>query len=95
MSGPGGFFRVESNEAAGCLCVVVVVVVVCGCGCCCGCGVCAVWCGVVCEVTHAGKPSCARSKRSVSTDNTSTCVNTCGCGAGTHRDVLNVHTGTF
>ena len=51
-----------------------------------------VWYG---EVTHAERPSCVRSKRSVSTDNTSTCVNTCGCGAGTHRDVLNVHTGTF
>ena len=29
----------------------------------------------------------------VCTGNTSTCVNTCGCGAGTHGDVLNVHTG--
>ena len=26
---------------------------------------------------------------------TRTCVSTCGRGAGTHGDVLNVHTGTF
>ena len=52
MSGPSGFFRDESNAAAGWLCVVVVVVVVCGCGSGCGSGVCVrcgvVWCGVVC-----------------------------------------------
>ena len=38
VSGPGGFFRVESHEAAGrlsslSLCVIVIVVVVCGFGC--------------------------------------------------------------
>ena len=38
-------------------------------------------CGVVCSVWHA--------------ENTVTCRNTCARGAGTHGDVLNVHTGTF
>ena len=48
--------------------------------CVCVCGVCCVW------VTHAEKPPCVRSKRSVCTSNTSTCVNTWDIwGARGHR----------
>ena len=82
VSGPSGFFRDESNAAAGWLWVVVAVAVVCRCGC--GCGVCCVCC--VWGDTR-WKTSCVRSKRSVCTGNTSTCVNTCG--------VVPVQTGTF
>ena len=38
---------------------------------------------------------CVRSKRPVHAGTTRTCWNTCARGAGTHGDVLNVHTGTF
>ena len=77
-----------SNEAAGslslllsllCVTVVVVVVVV---------SVCAVWCGDTLKI-----PRVYVQNVPVCTGNTSTCVNTCGCGAGTHGDVLNGHTG--
>ena len=67
-----------------------------------------VWCGVVCAVCccvvwHAEKPpcvdskrlSCVHSKRHVNAGNTRTCFSTCARGAGTHGDVLNVHTGTL
>ena len=93
LSGPSGFFRDESNAAAGWFCVIVAVAIVslwlwlwfwCMYAVCVVC--------VVCGVTHAEKPPCVRSKRSVCTGNTYTCVNTCVCGAGTHGDVLNVHT---
>ena len=48
-------------------------------------------------------PPCVDSKRArvyvqnvpVCTGTTRTCFNTCARGAGTHGDVLNVHTGTF
>ena len=36
-------------------------------------------------------PPCVHSKR----PRVSTCINTCGRGAGTHGDVLNVHTEAF
>ena len=69
------------------LCVAVAVVVVC---------VCVVWCGVVwCGVVWCGVWS-DTLKNFVCTFKTSpvssTCANTCGRGAGTHEDVLNVHT---
>ena len=46
---------------------------------------CCVVCGVVCDVQNV--PVCV--------GNTSTCVTTCGRGAGTHGDVLNLHTEVF
>ena len=57
---------------------------------------CLVLCGTV-------KTPCVHSKRArvyvhnvpVCTGTTLTCVETCARGAGTHGDVLNVHTGTF
>ena len=70
----------------------------------CLCGVCVclcVWCGVVCAVwcgtlktpvCRLKTPPCVHSKRPVYAGNTRTCVETCTRGAGTHGDVLNVHT---
>ena len=88
VSGTAGFVRVESKEAAGCvslslslLCVTVVVIVVVV-------SVCAVWCGDTLK-----KPRVYVQNVSVCTGNRSTYVNTCGCGDGTHGDVLNGHTG--
>ena len=57
-------------------------------------------CVVVC---HAEKHPCVHSKRlrvyvqnvSVFTGTTRTCFSTCARGAGTHGDVLNVHTQAF
>ena len=59
-------------------------------------GAVAVWC-------LDSKPPCVHSKRarvyvrnfSVCTGTTRTCVSTCARFAGTHGNVLNVHTGTF
>ena len=72
------------------LCVFVWCCVVC---CCCVCGA---WCGTL-------KTPCVDSKRlhvyirnvPVYADNTHTCFSTCVHGAGTHKDVLNVHTKAF
>ena len=59
------------------MCVCVVVVVVCACG--------VVW--------HAENPRVFIQNVLVFTCTTPACGNTCGRGAGPHRDVLNVHTG--
>ena len=43
-------------------------------------------------------PVCIKKKKKnvpVCTGTTRTCVSACARGAGTHGDVLNVHTGTF
>ena len=78
-----------------CLCLRVV-----WCVWCCG----GLWCVVVCVVCVCGVVSpCVRSKRlrvlvqnvPVCTGTTRTCVTTCGRGAGTHGDVLNLHTEVF
>ena len=58
-------------------CVYVVVVVVCACG--------VVW--------HAENPHVYIQNVPVCTGTTPACGNTSGRGAGTHGDVLNVHTG--
>ena len=42
---------------------------------------------------HAENPVCTFQTSSVCTGTTPACGNTCGRGAGTHGDVLNVHTG--
>ena len=76
-----------------CLRVVLCVVVLCG-------VVCVVWC--VARLGTQKKPSCVRSKLRVYVQNVSVCagttpacVTTCGLGAGTHGDVLNLHTEVF
>ena len=56
-----------------------------------------------CVVWHTGKNPCVDSKGPrvyvqnvpVCTGTTRTCVTTCGRGAGTHGDVLNLHTEVF
>ena len=55
------------------------------------------WCGVVCgAVCPLNTSPCVRSKRPrVYRHHAHTCGNTCARGAGTHGDVLNVHTVTF
>ena len=82
-----------------CLSVSVCCCVCCGvcCGVCCACVVVCVVCVVVCGVAHWKNP-CADSKRSrvyVQNVSTRTCVATCGRGAGTHGDVLNLHTASW
>ena len=47
------------------------------------------WCGT------QKKPPCVDSNVPVCTGTTRTCVTTCGRGAGTHGDVLNLHTEVF
>ena len=73
------------------VCVSVLVCVVCGLV---WCGV--VWCGVVwCLVWCAFNTSpCVRSKRSRVYRQHAHMLKTCGHVAGTHRDILNAHTGT-
>ena len=94
-----------------CGCGVVVVWLWCGCGVVCGvwCVVCGVWCvvwcggvvvwwcGVVCGAAwHAEKNLRVYIQNvPVCTGTTRTCVTTCGRGAGTHEDVLNLHTEVF
>ena len=58
---------------------VVVVVVVCVCAC----------------VSTQNVPVCPVQNVPVCTGTTRTCVSICARGAGTHGDVLNVHTGTL
>ena len=81
--------------------------VLCVCWCCCVLCVCWCWCWCVTLTplsflphTHPltvctfKTPPCAHSKRlRVYTGTTRTCVTTCRRGAGTHGDVLGVHTG--
>ena len=69
------------------LCVVrvgVVVVVVCG-----------VWWCLVCGVTRRKNLRVQIQNVPVCTGTTPACVKTCGRGAGTHGDVLNLHTEVF
>ena len=75
-------------------CVVCVVCVVCG-----VCGVCGVWCVwcVWCGVGLARRKNLRVQVQNVPvcTSTTRTCGNTCARGAGTHGDVLNLHTEVF
>ena len=76
--------------------MVLCVVVLCGvCGVLCVVLCCA--CGVVCGAAwHAEKTLRVLIQYvPVCTGTTRTCVTTCGCGAGTHGDVLNLHTEGF
>ena len=82
----------------GWLCVVVVVVVVCRCCVSLSLSLLCVWlwcvcvrCGVFGDTLK--NPCVYNQNVPVCTGTTPTCVNTCGCGAGTHGDVLNVFTG--
>ena len=70
--------------------------VVCFCSvwCVCRCGRVCVWCVCCGTLKKTWKNPCAHSKRPVCTGTTRTRVS-CGRGAGTHGDVLNVHMGTF
>ena len=57
------------------------------------CVVCAVRCGTLkTPVCRLKTPPCVHSKRPVYAGNTRTCFSTCARGAGTHGEVLNVHT---
>ena len=61
---------------------------------------CVVWCGACRVVWHAENPVCRLKTLSVCrfknvlvyAGNTRTCFSACGRGAGTHGDVLNLHT---
>ena len=59
------------------------------------CCVCRCGRGVACVVWHAENPRVYTQNVPVHAGNTRTCVSTCTRRAGTHGDVLNVHTGTF
>ena len=96
--------KTSAGKRQDCLCLrVVSVVCFCGvCRCGCGCGVCVVVavvvvcvcvCGVVWHVQNA--PRLYIQNVPVCTGTTRTCVSTCARDAGTHGDVLNVHTGAF
>ena len=54
-------------------------------------------CGVVCGAAWHAEKNLRVSIQNVSvfTGTTRTCVTTCGRGAGTHGDVLNLHTEVF
>ena len=56
------------------------------------CGVCGVVWHAENPVCRLKTPPCVHSKRPVYAGNTRTCFSTCARGAGTHGDVLNVHT---
>ena len=83
----------------GVVCGVVLLVVMVCVWCVCVCVRC-VWCGTLKKTwkTRMWIPTRLRAciqNVSVCTGNRSTCINTCGRGAGTHVDVLNVHTEAF